>query len=262
MHLRLIATILIAGAASAGGLLTAQTKVIAHRGYWDADGSAQNSIASLRKAAQAGVYGSEFDVLLTQDGVPVVNHDDSIQGRHIETTPYNVIEAITLPNGETLPTLDSYLEEGRKHPQLALILEIKPHRLESNELRAAQTIVDMVERKGLRQQVEYISFSLFMCKELVRLAPQSQVAYLLGDLSPKELKQYGLTGLDYHYSVMAAHPEWISEAKEEGLSVNVWTVNAPALMDSLIRQGVDYITTDKPEELQQLIREQQLQSGL
>ena len=35
---------------------TAQTKVIAHRGYWKCEGSAQNSIASLTKAAEAKVY--------------------------------------------------------------------------------------------------------------------------------------------------------------------------------------------------------------
>ena len=33
---------------------TAQTKVIAHRGYWKCEGSAQNSIASLTKAAEGG----------------------------------------------------------------------------------------------------------------------------------------------------------------------------------------------------------------
>ena len=59
---------------------TAQTKVIAHRGYWKCEGSAQNSIASLTKAAEAKVYGSEFDVQLTKDKEIVVNHDDSIQG--------------------------------------------------------------------------------------------------------------------------------------------------------------------------------------
>ena len=43
----------------------AQTQVIAHRGYWKAEGSAQNSLASLRKAAEAKVYGAEFDVQMT-----------------------------------------------------------------------------------------------------------------------------------------------------------------------------------------------------
>lgn len=44
---------------------TAQTKVIAHRGYWKCEGSAQNSIASLTKAARGkGVW---FGVRRTTD---------------------------------------------------------------------------------------------------------------------------------------------------------------------------------------------------
>jgi glycerophosphoryl diester phosphodiesterase len=232
----------------------AQTKVIAHRGYWDTEGSAQNSIASLQKAHGAGVYGSEFDVIVTQDGIPVVNHDDSIRGYHIETTPYALLKDITLSNGEKLPLLDSYLEEGKKMPATRLILEIKPHKQEANERRAAETIVAMVKNKGLQQQVEYISFSLFICKELLRLSPRSQVAYLGGDVPPDELKQAGLTGLDYSYRTLLDKPDWIREAKRAGLTVNVWTVNTPELMNAFIKQKVDYITTDKPEELQRLLQ--------
>ncbi|MDR1918756.1 MAG: glycerophosphodiester phosphodiesterase [Tannerellaceae bacterium] len=254
MNLRFL-VLLLAGAGWIVGAVSAQTRVIAHRGYWDTEGSAQNSIASLHKAGEAGVYGSEFDVLMTQDGVLVVNHDDSIQAYHIETTPYHLLENLSLSNGERLPTLESYLEEGKKHlPTTRLILELKPHRQESNERRAAEAVVAMVKEKGLQQAVEYISFSLFICKELLRLSPQAQIAYLGGDIRPGELKQAGLSGLDYHHGVLTEKPEWIQEAKEAGLSINVWTVNSPELMESFIRQGVDYITTDKPEELLRLLQ--------
>ena len=46
---------------------SAQTRVIAHRGFWKTQGSAQNSITSLLKADSIGCYGSEFDVWLTKD---------------------------------------------------------------------------------------------------------------------------------------------------------------------------------------------------
>ena len=62
----------------------AQVKVVAHRGYWDVDGSAQNSIRALEMAAEIGCYGSEFDVNITSDGVVVVNHDATINGIRIE----------------------------------------------------------------------------------------------------------------------------------------------------------------------------------
>ena len=82
-----------------------QTKVIAHRGYWDCEGSAQNSVTALNKAHEVGAYGSEFDVSITADGIPVVNHDDSIQGFCIETSLYEQLKDLKLKNGETLPTL-------------------------------------------------------------------------------------------------------------------------------------------------------------
>ena len=66
----------------------AQTQVIAHRGFWKTEGSAQNSITALKKAAEAKVYGSEFDVQLTADGIVVVNHDDTINGLTIADTKY------------------------------------------------------------------------------------------------------------------------------------------------------------------------------
>lgn len=37
-----------------------QTKVIAHRGYWKCEGSAQNSILSLERASEIGAYYDEF----------------------------------------------------------------------------------------------------------------------------------------------------------------------------------------------------------
>ena len=67
--------------------IQAQTQVIAHRGFWKTEGSAQNSIMALEKAAEAQLYGSEFDVLMTADGKVVVNHDSSIEGMVIAETP-------------------------------------------------------------------------------------------------------------------------------------------------------------------------------
>ena len=40
--------------------MQAQTKVIAHRGFWKTPGSSQNSISSLLKADSIGCYGSEL----------------------------------------------------------------------------------------------------------------------------------------------------------------------------------------------------------
>jgi glycerophosphoryl diester phosphodiesterase len=57
--------------------LSAQ-QIIAHRGYWKTNGSAQNSIEALMQADAIKAYGSEVDIWLSSDGIPVVNHDAEI----------------------------------------------------------------------------------------------------------------------------------------------------------------------------------------
>lgn len=238
-----------------GNSVWAQTKIIAHRGYWDCEGSAQNSIAALNKAHEVGVYGSEFDVSITADGVLVVNHDDSYQGHVIETSTYDELKNLKLKNGENLPTLKAYLQQGKANPGTQLILEIKPHKRVVNEDKAVKEILKMVKKFKLEKQVEYISFSMNICKELIRRAPKAKVAYLGGEVSPQDLKTLGFTGLDYHHNVFKKNPTWINDAKAAGLTVNVWTVDDPALMKSLISQGVDYITTNQPVTLKKLLNE-------
>lgn len=253
MKKRLILSVLLT-AFLCGSSAFSQTKVIAHRGYWDCEGSAQNSITALNKAHEVGVYGSEFDVLITADGIPVVNHNDSIQGFCIETSLYEEIKDLKLKNGEVLPTLEDYLIQGKQNKGTQLILEIKPHKRVVNEDRAVTAILALVQKYQLENQVEYISFSMNICKELIRRAPAAQVAYLRGEVSPADLKVLGFTGLDYHYKVFEKNPTWIQEAKNAGLTVNVWTVDDPAVMQSMIEQNVDFITTDKPEQLKEIVK--------
>ncbi len=232
-----------------------QTKVIAHRGFWKAEGSAQNSLTALQKAHELGIYGSEFDVWLTADGVPIVNHDDSIPGFKIEKSTLEQIRTVPLSNGEKIPTLEEYLALGQKLEGIQLVLEIKKHKRIFDEDKLVRLVVDMVDKYELGYRVDYISFSMNICKELKRLRPGATVVYLNGDLTPQELKEAGFTGLDYAQKTLGEyHPEWIKEAKEIGLSTNVWTVNMEELMQFFIDQKVDFITTDEPVLLKSLLK--------
>lgn len=238
------------------GLLTiqGQSRVIAHRGFWEAEGAAQNSIVALQKAAEAKVYGSEFDVQLSADGVVVVNHDAVIDGRVIAETTYKQLRKIKLKNGELLPSLKEYLKKGKKFPRMLLILEIKPHKTKEQEEEITKKVVKMVKAFGMEKQVEYISFSLNVCELLVKYAPGSEVAFLSGNLSPDVLKKKGLTGIDYNYSVLYKHPEWIRQAHELGMTVNAWTVDGDKDMKKLVGMKVDFLTTNKPLQALELVR--------
>ena len=232
--------------------IQAQTQVIAHRGFWKTEGSAQNSIAALEKAAEERLYGSEFDVQVTLDGKLIVNHDAKFQGFVIAETPFKELKKIKLKNGEKLPTLKKYLKAGKKQ-DIQLILEIKSHKSKEVEDKMAADIVKMVKKMGLQKQVEYIAFSLNICEQLAKLTPESEIAYLNGNLSPAELKKKGINGIDYNQKVLEKHPEWVEETHRLGMKVNVWTVNKEDMMRKFIDMKVDYITTDYPLETQKLL---------
>ena len=187
--------------------------------------------------------------------MPVVNHDDVLGGMRIEDTPYGRLKDLTLPNGEPLPTLEAYLEQGKKDPSVRLVLEIKPHSTTNREDCAVLAVTGLVERLGMEAQVEYISFSLNICRKLKEFAPEAQVAYLEGNLSPDDVKRAGLDGIDYHHSLLATHPDWVARAHALGLTVNAWTVNREEDMRRLIEAGADFITTDNPLLLQKLLSE-------
>lgn len=240
--------------AAVGGIQAQSTQVIAHRGFWKTNGSAQNSIAALVKADSIGCYGSEFDVWLTADNQLVVNHDSTFKGVNMQNSTAQQCTAVILDNGEQLPTLRQYLEKAGQL-KTRLILELKSHKTPERETRAVESIVKMVEEMGLENRMEYIAFSRHATKEFIHLAPKgTPVYYLEGDLSPKELKEWGCAGPDYHFSVFKKHPEWIKESHDLGMKVNAWTVNEAKDMKWLIGHGVDFITTNEPVELQEILQ--------
>lgn len=235
--------------------LLSQTKVIAHRGYWDIEGSAQNSAASLYNANRIGCWGSEFDVIVTADGVAVLNHDDHINGIRVDSSYYETVAHHILKNGERLPLLEDFLKQGLAYDSIRLVLELKPHRTQELERVAVEKVLDIIERTGAKSRVDIISFSLYICRLFREKCDEMEIYYLNGDKSPEELSEMRLSGIDYNYKVLQKNPHWIEQAHGLGMKVNVWTVNTDDLIREMIEMKVDYITTDRPERVMQLLKE-------
>lgn len=168
----------------------AQTKIVAHRGYWDCAGSAQNSITSLKLADKIGCYGSEFDVHLTKDGVIVVHHDQNVGKIDIQTSTYKALKKERLKNGEKIPTLEQYLDAG-KDLSCKLVLEIKRQMVQSHEDSLVRQCVDMVKSKGLTDRIVWISFSGKACELLHQLLPDAPYTVSLGRLGSQDHKGKG-----------------------------------------------------------------------
>lgn len=240
-------TALLALALAAPCLMQA-TEIISHRGFWTPEGSAQNSRISLLKAMELPTFGSETDVWLTTDGVLMVNHDPHFDGVTIQDATSEQCKALTLKNGETMPTLADLLAILKKvKSPTKLIIEIKGHSTPERNRAAARATVEAVKAAKLTKKVEYISFSPVACEEVIALDPKAKVAYLSGGISPAELHKKGYTGIDYHMNELRRHPEWVKEAHDLGMTVNIWTVNSADLAE-MLALNPDYLTTDQPVE--------------
>lgn len=233
--------------------------IVAHRGFWncEAAGYARNSVAALRCAQENGFWGSEFDVNITADSVLLVFHDDNVAGKKFSEHPYSEFKDITIENGENIPTIDQYLEQGTKCPETMLVYELKPQSsVEIEEALVNLSIEKLKEYELLDpKRVMFISFSYYMTCKVARLLPDFTVQYLSGGKEPKDLLADGVNGLDYAHSFYVNHPEWAEQARELGMTTNIWTVNTEDYMIQSIDFGIMYITTDCPLEARRVIEE-------
>ncbi|NGM60733.1 glycerophosphodiester phosphodiesterase [Sphingobacterium sp. SGG-5] len=230
-------------------------KIIAHRGAWKNTQAPQNSIASLQKAIEQGVWGSEFDVHLTKDNTLVVCHDQDFYGIDIATATYEELLTKTHPNGEKIPTAEAYLREGLKQKNTRLIFEIKSNKLGVDRtLEATEMCYKLVKKLKAEKEIVFIAFSYPACLKLRELDAKVKIQYLNGDKTPEQLKQDRIYGLDYNAGVLKKNTQYVEQAKKLGIKTNVWTVNTEEDMQYFIQQGVDYITTDQPELLKQILK--------
>jgi len=231
-------------------IMQAQTRIIAHRGYWQTQPpTTENSLKALENAQKLKIYGAEFDVRMTKDGVLVINHDEHHAKMEISVTDFKELRKVKLSNGEDFPTLKDYLKKGKKDGSLKLIVEIKPDKTKEKEDELTAKTVRMIKDMKLESQSEFISFSLNICKEIKKLEPAFKVQYLKGELSPQQIKEEGLDGIDYHYSIFQKNPGWIAEATALGLITNAWTVNDIAVYEELKKQNIGFVTTNIPDQL-------------
>ena len=101
---RLFALVIALAAAFA---VHGQPLIMGHRGFTTTEGSYQNTLTSLRKAQELGIYSIELDVHLSTDDSLMIIHGPTIPGtgKDIQKVDYATARSFTLPNGDFIPTL-------------------------------------------------------------------------------------------------------------------------------------------------------------
>ena len=236
----------------------------AHRG---ASGYApENTLPAFRLAAEMGAEGVELDVQKTKDGQLVVCHDETVdrtasaKGR---IRDYTLAELKKLDfccgnlayEGVRIPTLEEVLELLGP-TGLAMNIELKTGIVFYE--RIEEQILDTVKAMGWRDRVIYSSFNHETLRTIRRLDPEAPTGVLYAD-GLVNAAAYGrsLGAKALHPAVYnLQYPGFFEECREQGMEVNVWTVNSGEELRYCGRLGVHAVITNYPDKARKILEEQ------
>ncbi len=224
--------------------------VIAHRGAREA--AKENTLPAFRMARELGADWVELDVRRTADGVVVVHHDAHLEdGRMLAQ-----LNSDELP--EFVPSLAEALEECHG---MGVNIEIK--NLPSDpDYDADHLVSDAVAGLVLAylgpERALVSSFNIDTLDRLHGVDPTIPLAYLYDIGEPASAVARACA-----HEMSAIHPydplvtaSLVERAQDEGLQVNVWTVNDAQRMETLVGYGVDGICTDVPDVARTIVDRQ------
>jgi glycerophosphoryl diester phosphodiesterase len=218
-------------------------KVIGHRGA--AAYAPENTLDSFREARRRGAPWVEIDVKLTQDGVPIVMHDDSLK----RTTGLDRLAAQT-PRAELPPRVPTFEEAIACFAELGLGCNVELKPCPGREAETARVAVETLRRRwpaGLPPPL----LSSFADASLVAArgaAPEFDRAILLNELRDDwraRAEAVGAQGVNTNGLKLTA-PRAV-EIRKAGYTLGVYTINDGEVARALVGMGVQCVISDAPD---------------
>jgi glycerophosphoryl diester phosphodiesterase len=245
-------------------------RIMGHRGAKAL--APENTLSSMKVAAETGVTWVEFDVMLTGDGRAVVHHDETL------TRATGLKRAMAKTAFAEVTTLDASLAFARKYGQrkAAAFAGRSDCRVPS----LAQTVACLLElgltpnveikpTKGLAARTAEVALS-----ELAALWPQDRHLPLISSFERESLAAAkrvvpawprGLLAESFprdwrrameELACASLHLDWqrtrkadVAQVKAAGYAFAVYTVNGVRAGRRLLDKGVDCLITDRPDLL-------------
>lgn len=239
-------------------------EIVAHRGAsFDAP---ENTLAAVHLAWEQGADAVEIDVHLSRDGHVVAIHDDNTLrtgGNARSVAGQTLAELQSLDAGSwkdrrwagvTIPTVAEVL--STLVPGKRLFVEIK------GKSDLVPRLAEDVRRSGCSlDQIVFIGFSLpvltglqqclagavvYWIWEAVERLPSETPLSADDDLVFQTVLSAGVQGLDMEACPALEDPRFVARLRGAGLKTATWTVDCPDRARSLLRAGVESITTNRP----------------
>ena len=217
-------------------------KIIGHRGA--AGYTLENTLASFQKAIEIGCDGTELDVHLTRDNIPVVIHDSTVDR---VTSGSGIVSQMSL---EEIKKLDC--KDKQKIPTLQEVIDLCREKINLKiELKAdvaVRQVAEALKQNNIVPGTSVLSFDKGTLKEIRKILPDLTLCYLFEEYSDdvwKLAEDLSLEFLGPKYSTV--DQEVIDKSHSLGIKIYTWTVNDKKTGKKLETMGVDELATDYPK---------------
>jgi len=235
------------------------TLILGHRGAKATH--AENTLASFDHAISCGADGIELDVHLSKDGHIMVFHDftlDRMCGVSGKINDFTLEELKQFKvkfkdQIQSIPTLDEVIalllaHESKQGKTLLLNVELKAGHSQYPEIE--KKVLALCQRLLTPEQVIYSSFDHTVLQTIKAIAPHALIGVLTDCKMVQPWRYLRLLKAEfYHPAFQALDAESLRELNEEGVALNVYTVNDPDVARVLIEAGCHSIITDLPEKM-------------
>lgn len=206
--------------------------ITAHTGCM---GTEENSLDSIKMGIENGANVVEFDLYFTEDGAPILSHDEPVGGEI---------------------TLNEAFAYFRMFKDIKANVDIKT-------VDALEKVYSLAIENNVEDRIFYTGVKDEFVNAIKKNSPE--IRYYLNvdvDKSQNTNKEYLLTlaekvknagaiGINFNYK--SASKELVEVFRENGLLVSIWTVDSEYNMYKILSFGPDNITTRHPDKLSKII---------
>lgn len=242
-------------------------KVYGHRGF--SGEYPENTMLAFRKAVEVGCDGIEMDVQLTKDLVPVIIHDEKVDRTsngegYVYDLTFDEIKKLDFSYPDKfegkfgfqgIPTLEEYFQwMADEATEIITNIELKNSKYYYGGME--RMVIDMIYRYGLEDRIILSSFnnaSILKCKEM---APDIKGGFLVDTC----VENAGVYAKEceveyYHPNLKYLTEEHVKNCTQNGIGINVWTVNEVEDLRKMKEWGIQVSITNYPDRGRQVADE-------
>ena len=213
----------------------------------------ENTIEAFKEAAKYNYYALECDVHCTTDGKWVIIHDYMLQSMakekgDVKNWSYEDLKKVKFTNGANI---DKYPDSGvclvEEYIEICKAANIKPMiEVKDKRVTKVKSLLDIIRAYGVEDDVIVISFHASILREFKRLSPNMTLWLLMHSIKDEKLLECIENGFGVAFEAKLAskNPDMIQKIHDNNLTAACWTVDSANLLNTMLKHGVKYITTN------------------